>query len=208
MSSLLAERLAQGIQQLGLQIDLATQQQLLAYLALLEKWNQAYNLTAIRDKDGMLVKHILDSLMIMPYLQGKSLLDVGTGAGLPGIVVALVRPDIQVTLLDSNSKKVRFLRQVIAELKIPNAQAEHARVEQFQAQVDMVSSRAFATLADMVAGSAHLLQPQGLFLAMKGQYPQEEIAALPATIRLKDALPLKVPFLAEERHLLRLEHNA
>lgn len=205
MNDVLARKLHDGIDRLGLVgLPAGIEPQLLAYLALLLKWNAAYNLTAVRDPEQMLVKHLLDSLSLLPQLRGESLIDVGTGAGLPGLVLALARPALRVTLLDSNGKKVRFLRQVIAELQIPNAVAVQSRAEAFEGRFEVVTSRAFATLADMVEWSSHLLADGGEFLAMKGQCPDAEVAALPAAFRATDVLPLKVPFLDEERHLVRI----
>lgn len=204
MSTLPESRLRAGVEKLSLGLPEGAMDKLLAYLALLVKWNAAYNLTAIRDPEQMVIKHLLDSLSIVPYVQGGSLIDVGTGAGLPGLVLAIVKPDLRVTLLDSNGKKVRFLRQVIADLQIKNAEAVQTRVEEFDRTFDLVSSRAFATLADMVNGSRQLLAGQGEFLAMKGQQPAEEIAALPAGFVVRDVVPLHVPFLDEERHLVRI----
>lgn len=198
-------QLHEGIARLGLvDLPVGTEEKLLAYLALLVKWNAAYNLTAVRDPQQMLVKHLLDSLSILPQVADGSLIDVGTGAGLPGLVLAIARPGLRVTLLDSNGKKVRFLRQVIAELKIANAQAVQSRVEEHEARYDVVTSRAFATLADMLAWSGQLAVEGGRFLAMKGQRPDEEIAALPQGFRAVEVLPLAVPFLDEERHLVRI----
>lgn len=200
-----AEKLHAGIVELGLSLPAGSEEKLLAYLALLQKWNAAYNLTAVREPEAMVVKHLLDSLSILPHVRGRTLIDVGTGAGLPGMVLALVRPALQVTLLDSNGKKIRFLRQVIAELGVKNAQAVQSRVEAFAQTFDIVTSRAFATLADMVQGSAQLLAQGGEFLAMKGQRPDAEIAALPVSVSVVEILPLQVPFLQEERHVLRLK---
>lgn len=198
-------QLHEGIARLGLvDLPVGTEEKLLAYLALLVKWNAAYNLTAVRDPQQMLVKHLLDSLSILPQVADGSLIDVGTGAGLPGLVLAIARPGLRVTLLDSNGKKVRFLRQVIAELKIANAQAVQSRVEEHEARYDVVTSRAFATLADMLAWSGQLAVEGGRFLAMKGQRPDEEIAALPQGFRAVEVLPLAVPYLDEERHLVRI----
>lgn len=204
MEAVLAEKLHEGIRRLGLVLPEGSEARLLAYLLLLHKWNAAYNLTAVRDPEQMVVKHLLDSLSILPHVQGGRLIDVGTGAGLPGLVLALVKPELQVTLLDSNGKKVRFLRQAIAELKVANAVAVQSRVEEFAERFDVVTSRAFATLADMVEGSAQLLLEGGEFLAMKGVRPDAEIAGLPAGIVVRDILPLQVPFLGEERHVVRL----
>jgi 16S rRNA (guanine527-N7)-methyltransferase len=200
-------RLRAGVEKLSLSLPDGAMDKLLAYLALLVKWNGAYNLTAIRDPEQMVIKHLLDSLSIVPYVHGGSLIDVGTGAGLPGLVLAIVKPELDVTLLDSNGKKVRFLRQVIADLKIGNASAVQMRVEEFDRQFDLVSSRAFATLADMVNGSRQLLADKGEFLAMKGVHPTEEIAALPEGFSVRDVVPLTVPFLDEERHLVRIVRN-
>lgn len=207
MSTSPENRLRAGVEKLSLSLPDGAMDKLLAYLALLVKWNGAYNLTAIRDPEQMVIKHLLDSLSIVPYVQGRSLIDVGTGAGLPGLVLAIVKPELDVTLLDSNGKKVRFLRQVIADLRIGNASAVQMRVEEFDRQFDLVSSRAFATLADMVNGSRQLLADNGEFLAMKGVHPTEEIAALPEGFSVRDVVQLAVPFLDEERHLVRIVRN-
>lgn len=207
MSASPESRLRAGVEKLSLSLPDGAMDKLLAYLALLVKWNGAYNLTAIRDPEQMVVKHLLDSLSIVPHVQGRSLIDVGTGAGLPGLVLAIVKPELDVTLLDSNGKKVRFLRQVIADLTISNANAVQTRVEEFDRQFDLVSSRAFATLADMANGSQQLLADNGEFLAMKGVYPTEEIAALPEGFSVWDVVSLTVPFLDEERHLVRIVRN-
>ncbi|HCT40624.1 MAG TPA: 16S rRNA (guanine(527)-N(7))-methyltransferase RsmG [Moraxellaceae bacterium] len=207
MSQSPESRLRAGVDQLSLQLPDGAMEKLLAYLSLLVKWNAAYNLTAIRDPEQMVIKHLLDSLGIVPHVQGKTLIDVGTGAGLPGLMLAIAKPDLQVTLLDSNGKKVRFLRQVIADLQITNADAVQSRVEEFDRTFDLVSSRAFATLADMVNGSRQLLVDGGEFLAMKGQHPADEIAALPTGFVVRDVVPLHIPFLDEERHLVRIVHG-
>jgi len=207
MKSAVTQKLQDGIRQLPLSLPGEADAHLLMYLALLLKWNAAYNLTAVRDPEQMIVKHLLDSLSIGPYVQEGALIDVGTGAGLPGLVLAIVKPALPVTLLDSNGKKVRFLRQVIAELGLTNVQAVQARVEAFHHTFAQVSSRAFATLADMVNGSRQLLADGGEFLAMKGVYPTGEIAALPAGFRVQAVVPLHVPFLDEARHLVRIVRN-
>lgn len=201
----LAGKLHEGIVRLGLALPADAEERLLAYLALLGKWNAAYNLTAIRDPEQMVVRHLLDSLSLVPHVPAEtSVVDVGTGGGLPGFVLALARPDCRFTLLDSNGKKVRFLRQAIAELKVVNATAVQSRVEAYHPRFDVVTSRAFATLADMVEGSGQLLAAEGEFLAMKGQRPDEEMAALPPSVRVLEVVPLTVPFLDEERHLVRI----
>lgn len=201
----LHDLLTQGITQLGLTLPDKAIEQLEYYIAALQKWNAAFNLTAIRDPREMVIKHLLDSLTILPHLRANTLLDVGTGAGLPGLVLAIVKPDLQVDLLDSNSKKTRFLRQMVAELGLKNVNVHHARVEQVDLppQVQVIS-RAFSSLSDFNAGCRHFLAEDGLLLAMKGQFPQAEIDDLPATIRVVETIPLTVPFLDEARHLLIL----
>ena len=207
MSHTPESRLRAGVEKMSMSLPEGAMEKLLAYLVLLVKWNGAYNLTAIRDPEQMVIKHLLDSLSIVNHVQGRSLIDVGTGAGLPGLVLAIVKPELEVTLLDSNGKKVRFLSQVIADLKISNASAVHTRVEEFDRQFDRVSSRAFATLADMINGSQQLLAEKGEFLAMKGVNPTEEIAAMPEGFSVRDVVSLDVPFLDEERHLVRITRN-
>ena len=177
---------------------------LMAYLAGLVKWNQAFNLTAIRDPLDMVDKHLLDSLSILPELGDGNLLDVGTGAGLPGFIIALVRPELPVSLLDSNGKKTRFLKQMAAELGVTNVTVFTARCEEQVGEFAQITSRAFASLDDMINGTAHLLAPDGRWLAMKGHVPQDEIAALPAVAALEKTPPLRVPFAAEARHLIVL----
>lgn len=198
------QRLRQGCAQMDLALDEAVIARLLAYLAGLVKWNQAFNLTAIRDPLEMVDKHLLDSLSILPHLGEGALIDIGTGAGLPGFIVALVQPALAVTLLDSNGKKTRFLKQMAAELGATNVTVVTARCEEHSGQYAQVSSRAFASLADMVDGTAHLLAPGGRWLAMKGHIPTDEIAALPAGAALENTPPLRVPFAADARHLIVL----
>ena len=204
MTNTLAKKLHDGVAALSLTLPAETAGKLLAYINLLVKWNTAYNLTAVRDPEQMLIKHVFDSLSIFPYMPAGALIDVGTGGGLPGFVVALARPEQRVVLLDSNGKKVRFLRQAIAELGVINAEAVQSRIETFTERFEVVTSRAFATLADMVRSSEQVLTDGGEFLAMKGQRPDAEIAALPAGFVVRDVVALQVPFLNEERHLVRL----
>jgi 16S rRNA (guanine527-N7)-methyltransferase len=175
---------------------------------LLHKWNKAYNLTSVRDPDAMLVKHILDSLVVSPHLHGERFIDVGTGPGLPGLPLAIINPDKQFVLLDSLGKRINFIRQVIQELGLTNVTPVKSRVEEYQPDVgfDCVLSRAFASLEDMLSWCHHLPSEQGSFLALKGQYPEQELAQLPANIRLVACHELRVPELEGERHLLEFKH--
>ncbi len=195
--------LAEGLSQLDLTLPDGSPDRLLSYVAALQKWNAAYNLTAIRDPRDMVIKHVLDSLAVSPWVLPGRLLDVGTGAGLPGLVLAMVRPDLEVDLLDSNSKKTRFLVQMAAQFGLKNVRVHHARVEQAglppQAQV---ISRAFASLRDFATWCGHLLADDGVLLAMKGQYPQAEIDDLPSGFRVRESHALRVPFLDEARHMI------
>ncbi len=198
--------LTDGLTALGLVLDMEQQEKLLAYVALLYKWNKTYNLTAVRDPLEMVGKHLLDSLAILPHLHGPRILDVGSGAGLPGIPLAIAAPRLELTLLDSNSKKTRFLVQAKGELGLSNLSVVHSRVEQFRPErlFDTVTARAFASLADMLAGTAHLLAPGGCLLAMKGEYPTEELAALPPGVEVREVIALTVPGLQAQRHLVRI----
>lgn len=182
-----AQQLTAGLSAMSIDASSTQQEQLLNYLTLLLKWNKAYNLTAIRDVSQMVSRQLLDSLSIMPFLSGERILDVGTGAGLPGIPLAVLNPHKDFVLLDTNSKKTRFLRQVVIELGLANVEVEQQRVELFQApqKFDCITSRAFASLLDMVGGSQHLLAEQGVWLAMKAQSVQDEINALPDIFSVK-----------------------
>ena len=182
--------------------------QLVQLVELLHKWNKAYNLTSVRDPDAMLVKHILDSLVVSPHLHGERFIDVGTGPGLPGLPLAIINPDKQFVLLDSLGKRINFIRQVIQELGLTNVTPVKSRVEEYQPDVgfDCVLSRAFASLEDMLSWCHHLPSEQGSFLALKGQYPEQELAQLPANIRLVACHELRVPELEGERHLLEFKH--
>nr|WP_194710801.1 16S rRNA (guanine(527)-N(7))-methyltransferase RsmG [Erwinia persicina] len=188
------------------QISLSDQQkeQLVGYVSMLHKWNKAYNLTSVRDPEQMLIRHILDSIVVEPHLVGERFIDVGTGPGLPGIPLAIVRPQAHFTLLDSLGKRVRFLKQVQHELKLSNVEPVQSRVEDFPAEppFDGVISRAFASLTDMVNWCHHLPGSQGRFYALKGVMPADEIATLPAGFRVENVSPLRVPQLEGERHLV------
>ncbi len=199
-----ADQLQRGLAALGLTLEHDTQQRLLDYVALIEKWNRVYNLTAIREPEKMVSHHLLDSLAVAPHLHAKRLLDVGSGAGLPGIPLALANPDMHVTLLDSNHKKVAFLNQAVMELKLKNAEVCGERVESWQAQnkFDVIISRAFSDMSEFVRITRHLLAPGGMFAAMKGLHPYEEIDKLPPDCKVRQVLPLAVPGLEGARHLV------
>jgi len=177
-------KLQDGIDQLGLQVPV---QPLLTYLGLLHKWNHAYNLTAIRDIDSMVTRHLLDSLAILPWIKAPKLLDVGTGAGLPGIPLAIGLPDVQVVLLDSNGKKVRFLQEVKRVLSLNNVEIVQTRAENYHPAhgFDTVTSRAFSDLKQMVDWTEHLIAPNGIWLAMKGRCPETELAAITYPYRVE-----------------------
>jgi 16S rRNA (guanine527-N7)-methyltransferase len=201
-------RLAEGLAQMGLALDAAAQARLVAYLRLIEKWNRVHNLTAVREPERMVVLHLLDSLSVLPHVADASaLLDVGSGAGLPGIPIAIARPDLPVTLLDSSHKKATFLRQAKAELGLANVEVVCERVERWhpQARFDRVVSRAFAELSDFVSQAAHLVAPGGTLLAMKGVHPFEELAKLPPSHRVETVVALRVPTLEAQRHLVLLK---
>jgi 16S rRNA (guanine527-N7)-methyltransferase len=201
--------LAPGLKTMGIALPAGGEAALLRYVELLERWNQAYNLTAIRDPGEMLTKHVLDSLAVLPFVTVGPVADVGTGAGLPGIPLAIARPDLRFMLLDSNGKKTRFVTQAMAELKLGNVQVVQARSEAHRstAAFALVVSRAFASLADFAKLAGGLAAPGGRLLAMKGTDPMEEIAALPAGFKLVAVHPLKVPGLDAERCLVEIEKH-
>ena len=202
----LDDDLRRGCDALAFPVTPAQREVLLSYLGLLEKWNRTYNLTAIRDPARMITHHLLDSLVVAPLVSGQRVIDVGTGAGLPGVPLAVVMPGREFHLLDSNGKKTRFLFQVKTALGLDNMTVHHARVETFRpGQVyDAVLSRAFASLRDLVTGCRHLLSPGGRFLAMKGAYPGPELAAIEDQCDVVAVHPLQVPGLAGQRHLVEL----
>ena len=206
MDTSLENRLQRGCDALGLQCDAGQRQQLLAYLQLLHKWNAAYNLTAVRDPAQMVTRHLLDSLAVAPHLPAGNAIDVGTGAGLPGVPLAILFPQRQFALLDSNGKKTRFLFQVKTALSLDNMQVHHQRVESFQpsGSYDVVLSRAYASLRDMVSSCRHLLAPGGRFLAMKGSLDPGELDQVAASCEVLAVHALAVPGLDEQRHLLEL----
>jgi 16S rRNA (guanine527-N7)-methyltransferase len=199
-----ASQLQQGLTALELDFSPEVQEKLLAYAALLYKWNKTYNLTALREPSLAVSHHLLDSLAVLPYIKAGSLLDVGSGGGLPGVPLAIVRPELRVTLLDSNSKKTAFLLQASIELDLPNIAVHCGRVEQYRPaeKFAVITSRAFSELADFVGLSQHLLQAGGTWLAMKGVWPTEEIARLPGDAVVEAVHRLAVPGVEGERHLV------
>ena len=206
-----AEELAQGARELGVELNAAQQEQLLAYLALLIKWNKAYNLTAVRDPDEMVSRHLLDSLSVLPYVAeaGDNWLDVGSGGGMPGIPLAILFPQRRFTLLDANGKKTRFLTQVKLELQLANLEVIHSRVEAFTPAQPFsgICSRAFSALEDFANWTRHLGDAHTQWLAMKGVHPDDELQALPADFRLIASHVLKVPGCQGQRHLLILRRS-
>ncbi|WP_201313225.1 16S rRNA (guanine(527)-N(7))-methyltransferase RsmG [Dyella sp. EPa41] len=200
----LQTRLERGIATLGLQLPAGAVERLLDYQALLARWNATYNLTAIRDPAEMVSRHLVDSLAILPFVQGATLADLGTGPGLPGIPIAIATPERQVLLVDSNGKKVRFLREAIRSLKLENVRAVQSRVEDVEGEFDCVTARAFASLADMLAWGGHLLTRSGIWLAMKGKHPEDELAGVPDGYEVRGIHELHVPDVGGERHLVVL----
>lgn len=204
----LKELLSKGLSELSLVQPLDDKQQtkLIQYVELLNKWNKTYNLTAIRNPEQMVTRHLLDSLTVCPFLKGINILDVGTGAGLPGIVLAIVFPEKQFTLLDSNSKKTRFVVQAASVLELPNVDVVQSRVEEYRPaeEFDTVITRAYSAIDGMLLQTAHLLSVNGIFLAMKGACPVSEIEGLPSKYVVKENHEIKVPGLDEERHLLEI----
>ena len=209
MGGAAAQQLAQGLAAMGLEVPAAAQEKLLAYAALLEKWNKTYSLTALRGADKAVSHHLLDSLAVLPHVPAGTLLDVGSGGGMPGIPLAIVLPELAVTLIDSNSKKTAFLRQAAIELRLSNVNVHCGRVEQYHPSLPFsaITSRAFAELTDFVVLSRHLLAADGVWLAMKGVRPEAEIAALPAGVRVRAVHPLQVPGVEGERHVVILDND-
>jgi 16S rRNA (guanine527-N7)-methyltransferase len=197
--------LAAGLAELGLDLSEAQQHKLLAFRDLLLKWNKTYNLTALRDPQQAISHHLLDSLAILPHVGSGPLLDVGSGGGLPGIPLAIARPELAVSMVDTVQKKATFLQQAAIELGLKNVTAYHARVEAMTGQYAQISSRAFAEIGLFVSLTRHLLAPGGRWLAMKGVRPDDELKALPADIAVEAVIPLSVPGLDAERHLIILK---
>ena len=206
MSDSFLDRLQQGVETLGLNATELPLQDYLSYIELLVQWNSAYNLTAIRDPEKMLAYHVLDSLSILPFIHGNDCLDIGTGAGLPGIILALASPDTQWILLDGNNKKTRFVQQAVMTLNLKNVDVVCSRVENYEPEhsFSTIVSRAFGSLADFYACSHHLLVPGGSLLAMKGPDPEEEISALSTEEVTTTIIPLSVPGVTASRTLVQI----
>ncbi len=200
---ILQGRLEQGLATLDMALDSEQIRQLLAFVSLLQKWNQAYNLTAIRDPEQMVDLHLLDSLAVLAYIQGRNIIDIGTGAGLPGIPLAICRPDLQFTLLDSNAKKTRFVQQALLELQLPNVNVVHSRVEYHHPKqnYEMIICRAFADLQKIVSSTRHLLAEHGYILAMKGRFPEQELTQLNLPYSVHN---VNVPGIDVERCLIQI----
>jgi 16S rRNA (guanine527-N7)-methyltransferase len=201
-----AQQLAQGVSELGLTLPAGAREQLLGYLGLLQKWNRVYNLTSVRDAHRMVSQHLLDCLAVAPHAAAETLLDVGSGAGLPGIPLALALPEARVTLLDANHKKAAFLRQVVTELKLGNTEVVCERVETWKprAAFAVVISRALSDLAEFVSLAGRHVAAGGRLLAMKGVHPYEEIAQLPHGWAVQQVIPLQIPGLRAQRHLVSI----
>ncbi len=198
----LRQRLCAGLAALQLDLPADAIAQLLAYVTLLDRWNATYNLSAVRDPLEMITRHLLDSLAIVPYVRGDTLADLGTGAGLPGIVLAIIAPARKVSLVDSNGKKTRFLREAVRELALSNVSVVESRVEAVPGTFDCITARAFASLADMLGWGGSLLAPDGVWLALKGRFPQDELAEVPSGFHVDAVIPLRVPGLDAERHVV------
>ncbi len=200
------QKLQSGLKEMGLDLSGGQQDKLLAYVEMLKKWNKTYNLTALRDESQIISHHLLDSLTLPPYLEGaQTMLDVGSGGGQPGIPAAVCRPNLQITLLDANTKKTSFLQQAAIELELKNVRVVSGRVEAVQGlRADVITSRAFAELADFVNWTAHLLQDGGCWAAMKGVYPAAEIDRLPDSVCVERVDKIRVPQLNAERHMVIL----
>jgi len=204
----LAQRIDLGLSGMGASLPAQARERMADHLRLVEKWNRVHNLTAVRETEQMVVLHVLDSLSVLPHLgAAKTVLDVGSGPGFPGIPLAIARPDLEFTLLDSSHKKCSFLEQAKTELRLANATIACERVEAWKPALrfDLLVSRAFAELSDFVAQAGHLVAPGGRMLAMKGVYPFDEIARMPASHRVAQVLELRVPTLEAKRHLVFLE---
>ena len=203
----LRQRLDAGLSSLGIALDETAIARLLDYVDLLERWNAAYNLTAVRDPAEMVTRHLVDSLAILPFVSGATLADLGSGAGLPGIPLAIAAPERETLLVDSNGKKARFLREAVRRLDLKHVRVAESRVEDVEGTFDCITARAFASLADMLGWGGHLLAPGGVWLAMKGRIAEDELDAVPAGFRAGNVVALNVPGLDAERHLVILKRR-
>ncbi len=203
----LLELLSAGVDALGLALPADVLARQVDFLALLARWNARFNLTAVREPRAMVTRHLLDSLALLPHLRGNQLADLGSGAGLPGIVLAMAEPRLTVTSVDANGKKIRFQRAAVRELGLGNVEPVQCRVEALQGRFAQVTTRAFASLGDTLALAGHLLPPGGRLLALKGRCPDEELAQIGAPYRVGDVRPLQVPGLDAERHLVIIERT-
>jgi 16S rRNA (guanine527-N7)-methyltransferase len=203
----LLQQLQEMLAQTELEVSDFQQNQLVQLVELLHKWNKAYNLTSVRDPNQMLVKHIMDSIVVSPYLQGERLIDVGTGPGLPGLPLAILNPDKQFVLLDSLGKRLRFIRHAVLALGLKNVEFVQSRVEEYnpEEKFDVVLSRAFASLQDMLFWCKHLPNENGYFFALKGQFPEQEVAMLDTEFEFIESIPLHVPNLEGERCLVKVK---
>jgi len=204
----LRKRLDAGLSALGIALDDRAIARLLDYVDLLERWNAAYNLTAVRDPAEMVTRHLVDSLAILPYVSGATLADLGSGAGLPGIPLAIAVPARETLLVDSNGKKARFLREAVRRLDLEHVRVAESRVEDVAGTFECITARAFASLADMLRWGGHLLAPGGVWLAMKGRVDAAELDAVPAGFRVERIVALNVPGLDAERHLVILKGSS
>lgn len=206
----LKAHLAAGLSQLEISLDTGQQQQLLAFVALLQKWNRSFNLTAIRQPNAMVDELLLDALVAMPYLSQGPILDVGTGAGLPGLPLAISCPDLRFVLLDSNGKKIRFIKQVLIELQIANVDVVQSRIEAFQpaARFATIISRAYADMSKLVSSTLHLLEENGCWLAWKGELSDAELIAVQQHAQVDTVMPVQLPGVSRPRHLVKLKHLA
>lgn len=205
----LGAMLNRGLQQLSIELDEERQRKMLHYVELMLKWNQVYNLTSLRSADQVISRHILDSLTVIPYIKPDTILDIGSGAGLPGIPLALVKPDWSLVLLDSNAKKTRFLTQTVAELGLQNVEVVHTRLEEYahEGGFDTVIARAFSSVENLLSHAGHLIRSDGRMLAMKGVYPLAELEGLPKGYVVKEVPRLHVPMVDAERHLVWVERS-
>lgn len=203
----LRQRLDAGLSALGIALDEAAIARLLDYIDLLERWNGAYNLTAVRDPSEMVTRHLIDSLAILPHVSGATLADLGSGAGLPGIPLAIAAPARETLLVDSNGKKARFLREAVRRLDLKHVRVAESRVEDVAGTFDCITARAFASLGEMLGWGGHLLAPGGVWLAMKGRVMEDELAGVPDAFEIVRTIELNVPGLDAERHLVVLKRS-